>query len=255
MAERTLDQLREQAAKAHRILAMTGSMNDTTGHVLVRIPGTNEFLARGRNATDWSPRYVRPEAMRKVDLDGNRTEDWADYSPPPERFIGAEIFRKRPEINVAIHAHPPAQVLCGNLGVPLRPIVGSQNWGGSFIAAKGVPVYPRAVLIHSPALWRAVAGTIGNRDAALLKQHGNVVVGRSIEEATVRAIQLENLARMTWQIRLTGKTPPNIPFADIEDMTALGIQPRALGGGPEWTWHYYEQMLDHRGTIDAEIEE
>ena len=254
MAERTLEQLRQQAATAHRILAMTGSMNDTTGHVLVRVPGTNEFLARGRNAGDWSPRHVEPQAMRKVDLDGNKTEDWADYAPPPERFIGAEIFRQRPEVNVAIHAHPPAQGLCGNIGVPLQPIVGSQNWGGSFIAAKGVPIYPRSLLIHSPSLGRAVAATLGNRDAVLLKQHGNVVVGRSIEEATVRAIQLENLARMCWQIRLTGKTPPNIPFEDMEDMAEMSIQPQRLGGGPEWQWRYYEQLLEHGGAIDAEIE-
>ena len=254
MSSETATLLAEKAAKAHRLLAMTGSMNDTTGHVFVRMPGTDQFLARGRNPGDWSPRYVTPAAMRPVQLDGTPTGDWGDYAPPPERFIGAELLKARPEVNAVIHAHPPAQILCSNLGVPLRPIVGSQNWGGAAITAKGVPVYPRSLLIHTPALGRAVATVLGRRDVVLLKHHGNVVVGGSVEEATVRAIAIENLARLAWQLRSAGGDQPPIPFEDLEDQAAVALNPGQLGGGPDWQWRYYEQMLERGARLSDEID-
>ena len=246
----SIDDLRQKAATAHRILALTGSMNDSTGHVFVRIPGTNEMLARGRHAGDISPRYVEPNAMRRVGLDGRAAEDLQDYTLPPERYIGTELLTLRPEVNCVIHAHPPAQVLCSNVDVPLQPIVGSQNWTGAMLAAKGVPVFPRALLIHTPDLGRHMAAVMSSRDAVLLKAHGNVVVGRTIEEATVRAIALENLARLCWQIALTGQEPPTIPFEDLEDNALQSLLPNRPESGAR-AWRYYEQLLEHGGRIDA----
>ena len=113
-------------------------------------------------------------------------------------------------------------------------------------------MYPRSLLIHTPELGRTVAAILGKRDAMLLKHHGNVVVGRTIEEATVRCIQIENLARLCWQIALTGATPPTIPFADFEDRAASMASGLEIGG--ERQWRYYEQMLERGGRVDATID-
>lgn len=253
MAE-SLDDLKHRAAQAHRMLAMTGSMNDTTGHVFVRVPGSNELLARCRNSNDCSPRYVEAAAMHRADFAGNAAEELADWVLPPERFIATELFKARPDVSCVIHAHPPAQVLCSNVGILLEPVVGSQNWGGALLATKGVPVYPRSLLIHSPELGRAVAAILGNRAVMLLKHHGNVVVGSSIEEATVRCIQIENLARLCWQIALTGRKAPTIPFEDFEDRAAVSMAAGGAEGGAPRAWRYYEQMLEHGGRIDATVD-
>jgi len=251
MAE-AIEELKHKASMSHRMLAMTGSMNDTTGHVFVRVPGSDELLARCRSPRDWSPRYVEPGAMHRADFAGRPAEELGDWVLPPERFIASEVFKARPEVNCVIHAHPPAQVLCSNVDVPLQPIVCAQNWVSTLLAAKGVPVYPRSLLIHAPELGRTVAAILGKRDAMLLKHHGNVVVGRTIEEATVRCIQIENLARLCWQIALTGATPPTIPFADFEDRAASMASGLEIGG--ERQWRYYEQMLERGGRVDATID-
>ena len=130
-----------------------------------------------------------PTALHRMDFEGKPTEDVGDYTIPPERYIGAELFKARPDVGCVIHAHPPGQVLCGMTGVDIQAIVGSQNWGGSTVARKGIPVYPRSVLIHSADLGKAMLAIMGNKDMVLLKGHGNVVVGRSVEDATVKAIQ------------------------------------------------------------------
>jgi len=246
--------LRLKTALAHRILTMTGSMGDITGHVFVRVPGTDEILVRGRNQTDVSPAFVEPDAIRRVDMDGNPGEDLADYWVPPERFIGTTIMKARPEINCVIHAHPPAQVLCSITGVDIRPIVGSQNHAGAALAHDGIPIYPRSLLIHSPALGRAMMSVMGNKNVVLLKAHGNVVAGRSVEEATANAVRLENLARLCWQVALSHREVWEIPLEDWEDHVRPREGPRPIGmpEGTTWNWDFYLKMLEQGALVPQE---
>ena len=262
----SIDDLKRKSVLAHRILTMTGSMGDITGHVFVREPGTNNFFARCRNATDWSPAYVQPSALHRIDLDGKPSEDLGDYTPPPERFIGSTIMTARPDVNCVIHAHPPAQVLCGMTDVPLQPIVGSQNWSGSNEARKGIGIYGRSLLIHTKELGEAVLSIMGTTDVVELKGHGNIVTGRTIEEATLRAIAVENIAKLCWQLALQNKTPGEgfweIPWEDVDDMTGgYGSQgtkdAQAKAGYPQRTgswngWDYYVKMLHDRPMIPEE---
>ncbi len=250
----TLDQLKEKSVMAHRILTQNHSMGDQTGHVFVRTPEGNDFLARCRNQTDTSPGYVEAKALHRIDFDGIPTEDTEDWTIPPERHIATQIFKTRPEVNCVIHAHPPAQVLCANAGIPLRPIVGAQNGGGAQLARLGIGVYGRSLLIHNPQISQSMLAVMGRKDVVLLKGHGNVVCGRSIEEATVRAIQIENLARLTWQIALSGRFAPEVPFEDIEDAIASRGTTQGNAGGVNWVWEYYKKMYEQERRLSDVIE-
>lgn len=247
MAE-SIEELKEKAVLAHRILVMNRSMGDTTGHVFVRIPGTDEFLARCRNLRDQSPAFVQSGAMHRIFLDGKPAEATGDYMIAPERWIGAAVLQRRPEVNCVIHAHPPAQVLCANAGIRLRPIVGAQNNAGAAEARAGIGVYPRALLIHNQQIAAAMLAVMGNQNVVLLKGHGNVVCGRSVEEATVRAIQVENLARMMWQVALSGLEAPNVPWEDVEEVIARGGAER---DAVQTFWEYYKRMYEQGRRVDA----
>jgi ribulose-5-phosphate 4-epimerase/fuculose-1-phosphate aldolase len=248
-----LTELVEKTVLAHRILTMTGSMGDTTGHVFARVPGTDEMLVRCRNEVDVSPAYAQPRCMHRVRLDGKPTESIGDWVLPPERFIGTAILAARPEIGCVIHAHPPAQVLCSIVDVAIRPVVGSQNWDGTTLALGGIPVYPRSLLIHSPEIARAMMTIMGKSDVAILKAHGNVVVGRTVEEATVRAIRLENLAKLCWQFAVSRQESPEIPWEDWEDrLRPQSAQESGMQGGANWNWNYYVRMLQDSPRVPRE---
>jgi ribulose-5-phosphate 4-epimerase/fuculose-1-phosphate aldolase len=252
-----LDELKQKSVQSHRILTMTGSMGDTTGHVMVRVPGSNQVLVRCRGEDDWSPVFARAEAMHVVDLEGNPAEAMGGYLPPPERHIACAILRARPEVNCVIHAHPPAQVLCSITGVEIRPIVGSANAGGMKLALGGLPVYARSILVASPQIAGAMLAVMGNRDICLLKAHGNVVVADSIEEATVRAIQIENLARICWQVAAAGRFALDISQEDIAEFLdpqqPAAQAARDLQGGSRWIWNHYLRLLNEGGAIHAEM--
>lgn len=261
----SLDELKRKAALAHRILTMTGSMGDSTGHVMPRIPGTNEFLYRCRNnKEDVSPAYCTPRSMHRIDLKtGDPRDELKDgYWLSGERFIGLTVMNARPEVNCVIHAHPPAQVLCSVTGVELQSIAGSQNWTGSALARQGIAVYPRSLTIINHVLGQSMLRVMGNKDVCLLHGHGNVVAGTSIEDATVKAIRIENLARLCWQLAVqqrSNKPVWEIPWEDWDDNTS-GLSGREVAAaqgtvqsrGDTGGWDYYVRMLKDGGTIPEE---
>ena len=248
-----LDDLKRKSVLAHRILTMTGSMGDTTGHVFVRVPGSNEMLARCRNEVDVSPAYVEPRSLHRVDFAGNPVEDLGDWTIPPERFIGTTLFKRRPEVGCVIHAHPPAQVLCSILDIPLQPLVGAQNWGGSAVALGGIPIYPRSLLIHNEEIGAGLMAVMGNKDVGILKAHGNVVTGRTIEEATIKAIRVENLAKLCWQFAVARRHSPDISWDDWADhFRPQAAQETGMQGGVNWSWDHYVKMLSYGAPVPRE---
>ena len=52
------------------------------------------------------------------------------------------------------------------------------------------------LLVSNNKLGKALAATLGNTSAALLRGHGNVVVGPNIQIAVARAIYMEGNARL-----------------------------------------------------------
>lgn len=261
----SIQDLKHKASLGHQILAMTGSMGPITGHVFVRPPGGgDQFLARCRHEGDYSPTWTGDEAMHLINYDGSPGEDLGDWTPPPERNIAMPIFKARPDVNCVIHAHPYFQLLCGITNVPLKPILGPAfNAEGLKAAMRGIPVFPRSALIASVELGRAVYATMGNNDALILKGHGNVITGKSVEDAVLRAIAIEHQAFGCWQMAMARIDPENVSAADIEEwispaqagaaesnqMNANAVRPEGWNG----TWDYYVRILESGSKIPGEV--
>jgi len=85
--------------------------------------------------------------------------------------------------------------------VPLRPMYHVAGFLGA-----GVPVFEirkhagmTNMLIADAALGKALADTLGDKPVALMRGHGNVVVGPSVQIAVYRAIYTETNARLQAQ--------------------------------------------------------
>jgi len=259
MAE-SIGDLTRKTVLAHRILALTGNMGTTTGHVFVRVPGTNEFLARGRRDGDYSPTWTGYAAFHRVNIDdGKAADEWEDWIMPPERHIAMPILKNRPDINVVIHAHPQFQVLCSITGVELRPILGSPYGHEAVkLALEGIPTYERSSLIASVELGDGVFKAIGNKTVCVLSAHGNVVCGRTVEEATLRAVSVEFLARHCWMVASAGLKAPDIRQDDIDEMlnpkqpAAIERRDAGVRAGGNFEWDYYVSLLEKGGDVPAE---
>jgi ribulose-5-phosphate 4-epimerase/fuculose-1-phosphate aldolase len=211
-------------AEACRVLAGTGLSPGVLGHVSVRT-GDDEVLVRGRGPQERGLAFTTADDVRSVPFAGRR--DPVGWSSPNELPIHTSVLRARPDVTAVVHAHPPAVVTTTLVGQPLLPIVGAYDIPATQLAAGGVPVWPRAVLVDSAELGDDLARTLADRPAAALYGHGIVTVGtgepaHAVAEAVVTAVAVDALARMTLAVLAAGGTPHPIAAEDLAQLPDLG---------------------------------
>jgi L-fuculose-phosphate aldolase len=183
-----MDGLAEKLIQACRILADEGQGDLIWGHV------------SARQATQPASVFMKPagigleemadDTLISIDLSGARTA--GERPRHIEVFIHTEIMRARPEVLAVVHTHPPHAVAFSSLCRPLLPI---GHEGAMF--CDGLPVFDRTSdLIVSSDLGQAVAACLDGHNAVLLRNHGIVTAGRSIEEAVMTAVLLEKACRV-----------------------------------------------------------
>ena len=188
---------------ASHILANEGVL-DAYGHVSIRHPtNPNRYLmARSR-----APALITAADILEFDLDSNPVTP-TQARLFTERFIHGSIYRARPDVKAVVHSHSPTVIPFGISDVSLKPVFHL----GAFLYG-GVPVYEISehtsdgeMLVRSAGLGDALANTLGDKIVALMRGHGNVVVGPSLQHAVFRAIYTEVNARLqTVAIGLGGK--------------------------------------------------
>jgi len=230
--------LARKVALSCRILAKLGLFKETTGHVSAR-NSKDQMLIRGRGPKETGLLFTRPSDILLADLEGQSQEKKAGLKPPNEACIHGEIYKARPEVACVVHAHPPAVVLCSMAGIELRPIFGGYDPNSMRLSLKGIPVYLSTLTLNTKDQVHAMQKVMGSSDVCILRGHGLIVAGSSVEQATITAIKLDNLARMNLQAASLGKVP-SIPDEDIE-----AFQRRTGKGNssPEGLWRYYGEWL------------
>ncbi len=232
-----IEGLQAKVAQACRILAMTGLVKEITGHVSARVPGTNEMLIRCRGDEEFGLPYTQGGTIRRLGFDGSG-EVGEGYVRPIELPIHGEVLAGKPEANCVVHAHPPYVLLCGMAGIDLKPVFGAYDPGGLSIAQNHA-VFPRSLLISTRELGQQVVRTMAGTNYCILRGHGIVVAGPTIEDATIGAIRLENLAKVCWQLSQHGP----LPEISAEDIATFGGPTDArVARGSEWVWRYYAKL-------------
>lgn len=197
---------------------------DGYGHVSIRHPDDPErFLM----AAAVSPGRVKAGDILELDLDGKQT-DGANRPTYSERFIHAEVYRARKDVNAVIHSHSPTVIPFSVTDVALRPIAHT----ASFLEP-GVPVFntrhvPEATspLVNNPAVGKALVAKLAQNNVVLMRGHGDTVVGSDVREAVSRAIYTEVNARLLLQALSLGR-----PIEYVETDEARVMESRAVNPG------------------------
>lgn len=178
---------------ANRILFDQGVL-DGFGHVSVRHDKNAERFLLSRSM---APGLVTVADIMEFDFDGNAV-DARGRTLYLERFIHAAIYRARPDVKSVVHSHSPSIIPFGVTGANLRPIYHMSSFLGS-----GTPIYDiRAkagmtdMLIRDMTLGDALAESLGDKTVVLMRGHGSVAVGDSLQQAVFRAVYAETNARL-----------------------------------------------------------
>jgi ribulose-5-phosphate 4-epimerase/fuculose-1-phosphate aldolase len=230
--------LARKVALSCRILAKLGMFKETTGHVSARL-GAAHMLIRGRGPKETGLLFTKPSDVLVADLDGRNQDKKAGLKPPNEAVIHGEIYKARADAVAVVHAHPPSIVLCSMAGIELRPIFGGYDPNSMRLALKGIPVYPRSLTLNTLEQVHAMQKIMGDGDICILRGHGLIVIGKSVEHATLTAIKLDTLAKMNLQAASLG----NVPSISDEDLAEFNNRAGKGNSSVEGLWRYYCEWL------------
>jgi ribulose-5-phosphate 4-epimerase/fuculose-1-phosphate aldolase len=187
---------------ANRILYRQGVV-DGFGHVSVRHDQSREHFLLARNM---APGLVRRDDVLTFDLDGEAL-DAEGRRVYLERFIHAEIYRARADVQAIVHSHSPGVIPFGATRTPLRPIFhmcGFLGEGAASFEIRDVAGETDLLISNGP-LGAALAATLGVQSVVLMRGHGSTVVGSSLEQTVYRAIYAEVNARLQLQATQLGE--------------------------------------------------
>jgi HCOMODA/2-hydroxy-3-carboxy-muconic semialdehyde decarboxylase len=186
----------EDLVLANHILHAEGVV-DSFGHVSFRSPERPDrfFMARAMG-----PKLVTASDILEFDAEGEPL-DRQGRSVYSERFIHSEIYKKRADVNAVIHSHSPGVIPFSITDVPLRAVMPPSAFLGT-----GVPVFEiregagmTDMLVTNAKRGKALADSLGDNSVALMRGHGDVVVGSDLRLAVARAVYTEVNARIQMQ--------------------------------------------------------
>lgn len=250
-----IDALRMKVATSCRILGMLGLVRGSTGHVSVRIPGTNEMLIRCRGGNELGLMFTGVHNIRRMDFDGE-SDDLNDHGVPNEAAIHGEIYKVQPDVSSVIHAHPYYALMCGITALEYRPLFGAFDPSALGIVIKGVPVFNRSITVTNQQLGAEMLTAMGDRDVLLMRGHGITVTGKSIETATALAVKFDELSKIMWDVATSGREGLDILPEDLEQYSRPRGGERqqgssttwmSLGGVENWPWNQYVKQLEVAG--------
>jgi L-fuculose-phosphate aldolase len=212
MTKTTYDAIKQQLILAGKVLVAEGQDDFTRGHISIRVPGNPKLFFMKAHSLGLDE--ITMKNILTIDLEGNVVAGTARRHS--EVYIHSEIFKARADVNCVIHTHSPYSVALSSTG---RPMKAYSQPGAMFRGEVGV--YTDSIaLIRSHAMGAGVAKALGSRRAVLLRSHGSVVTGKSIEEAVVSIIMLENAAQIQLMVEAAGEPGPEFPPDDIAKLKA-----------------------------------
>jgi HCOMODA/2-hydroxy-3-carboxy-muconic semialdehyde decarboxylase len=188
-------------AAASRILAERGVV-DAFGHISIRHPDAPD---RYFMSTSMAPALVTPNDIIEYNLDSEPCNANGRGSFL-ERFIHGEIFKSRPDINSVVHSHSPSVIPFGLVETKIEAMFHN----AAFLAA-GVPVFDISekfgktdMLVSDHPKGIAFAECLGHKDIALMRAHGSVACGPTMQMAVFRAVYTEVNSRVQhWAVALS----------------------------------------------------
>jgi ribulose-5-phosphate 4-epimerase/fuculose-1-phosphate aldolase len=173
---------------ASHILTNEGIL-DSFGHVSARSAKNPDHF--------FMPRAMPPALVTRADIVDVGLDCKPVAADAPrlngERFIHCRVYRARADVASVIHTHDLAVIPFGLANIPLRPVVAQAG----FLPPE-TPLFEvrdhnagearRGVLVLNEKLGDGLAKALGPHPVVLMRGHGETVVGRSVREATVRAL-------------------------------------------------------------------
>jgi len=237
-----LQRLQRELVLAHHILDRDGQGLDIAGHITARMPGAETF---------WSNRFrlgfdeAAPSELHQVDMALNVLHGTGEVSPALD--LHAAVYARRPDVNAVVHTHAVNALALASIGTPLAMI---DQQASIFFEDITFFNEHHGVFREGEGEAGLVADALGQNRAAILKNHGIVVVGASVQEAVIGAQVLESAARVQVRAMAAGTLDP-LPEASARQSKKFLGQKDIFN----WKFDYYaRRVLRERPALRDALE-
>jgi len=223
-----LQQARVEVVEYGKRMLRDGLVKGTSGNISVRV-GDEVAISPGSMPYE----EIEPDDVSIVDLDGNHLGGGRPSSETPLHTL---VYRET-DAAAVVHTHSiyATTLACTVDELPAVHYM-IHTFGGDSIA---VSDYER---FGSEELAAAVHAALGDRRGVLLRNHGAVVHGPTLNRAYDLAVLLEWLAELYWRSSVFGE--PRILSHDQLEEVATEASRRAYGGA--------EPAAEVDAEVDAE---
>lgn len=200
-------------AAAHDLIGMFGHLS------YYPEPGTDRYLL--------SPGAGSQKQLCTSDdiFEMTFADEWVQ-GLPLEIYMHSEAHRMRPEIGALVHSHSPGLTRLS----ALEQIPGDALLLHASFWPDSVPVYQENRLVVEREEAVDLIEQLGESPLILMRWHGAVIVGATLEEAIYRAIQAEANAHALLAALSTGRPYTSLPRGEERQRIAASvITPRMLG--------------------------
>ena len=209
---------RRKVASAAREMAALGLAVGSSGNVSLRLPN-GQFAI-----TPSGVPYSRLEDGQVVIIDANADPVDGDLLPSSETLLHLAIYAARSDVGAVVHTHAVYSSVAAVAGLDVPPII------DEMMLTIGGPVrVSEYAFPGTQGLADGVVAALGERNAALIRNHGAVGVGRDLPSALDVCALVERVAHIFIFARLLGAANP-LPPDVVETELALYRMRRAAEG-------------------------
>jgi ribulose-5-phosphate 4-epimerase/fuculose-1-phosphate aldolase len=204
--------LRTDLAAAYRLLEVNGWSDQVFTHISVRLP-TDEpaFLI---NQYGLRPDEVTASNLVAIDVNGRKLDDRAPEVNPAGFTIHSAIHLHRHDAVCVMHTHTLAGMALAALEEGLLPL--NQT---NMAFYERVAYYDYEGIPLDLGVRQRIVAALGDKKAAILRNHGLLTVGRSVAEAYFLMFYLNKACEIQLEAMKTGR-PLRIPSHEDCDFTA-----------------------------------
>jgi ribulose-5-phosphate 4-epimerase/fuculose-1-phosphate aldolase len=238
-------QARLDLAACYRLVDAYGMTDLIYNHITARIPGTDDHLLI--NLYGLLYKEITASSLVKIDLEGNII--WkpdTDYGINKSGYvIHGAIHQARPEVKCVLHTHTSAGMAVAAMACGLLPM--SQT-SIRFHGHVGYHDYegPAIDLAEREALVR----DLGPHDAMIMRNHGLLTCGATVQQAFNTMYQLEMSCRAQVDAMAAG-TGLTMPGENVLAHTAHLYQPGTRRPYGVLEWPAMLRLLDAQGKTSG----
>lgn len=219
--------LREAICEAGRRMKAQGLAPGSDGNLSARLDeGTILITPSG-----FDKGFLEPDDLLTVNLVGELIPPThrgrQHLKPSSETNMHVEVYRRRPDVQAVIHAHPPMAIACTLAGIRLDRSVLPEV----IYHLGGIPTAPYATP-GTPEGADAVRDLVQDYNAILLDRHGALTFGADIYQALMRLEWAEQAAKVVLAASSVGVVS-GLPAEAIERLYSIRHAKATMSGDDE----------------------